>query len=79
MDMRVGGGRLLALHDATFSLDDAPLLPQRNVLRSVDLEQQVRAAVRLKISSKESRNAPCCALWTWSTPDASRSEAPKPP
>lgn len=41
VDMRVGGGRLLALHDATFSLDDAPLLPQRNVLRAVDLERQV--------------------------------------
>ena len=41
MDLRSHGGRLFALHDATFSLDDAPLLPQRNVLRTVDLESQV--------------------------------------
>lgn len=42
MDMRgCGGGRLLALHDATFSMEDAPLLPQRNVLRLMDLKHQV--------------------------------------
>jgi hypothetical protein len=41
VDLRSHGGRLFALHDATFSLDDAPLLPQRNVLRTVDLGSQV--------------------------------------
>jgi hypothetical protein len=41
VDLRCHGGRLLALHDATFSLDDAPLLPQRNVLRAVDVASQV--------------------------------------
>ena len=43
MDLRCHDSRLLALHDATFSVNDAPLLPQRNVLRTVDLHSQVHS------------------------------------
>lgn len=52
VDLRSHGGRLFALHDATFSLDDAPLLPQRNVLRTVDLGSQVHSGFLV-----------CCPQW----------------
>ena len=55
MDLRaLQGGRLLALHDATFAMDGdaAALLPQRNLLRLLDVERGVSGPNGRALSSK---------------------------